>query len=150
MRLRYARLTTAGPVRAVNEDWLDFWESPDPLTREKQGSVAMIADGVGGYEHGEVASRLAVEAAIQQFQTTSSDMKPYTLLRRMFTAACSRVHEASLTELPRPEDGDHPGGRRLPGRRGLRRQRRPTPARTSSARRRSAGSPPIMSPPPYR
>jgi len=98
MRLRYARLTTAGPVRTVNEDWLDFWESPDPLTREKQGSVAMIADGVGGYQHGEVASRLAVEAAIEQFQSTTGDMKPYTLLRRMFTAACSRVHEASLTD----------------------------------------------------
>ena len=45
MRLRYARLSTLGPVRPVNEDWLDFWESPDPLTREKQGSVALLADG---------------------------------------------------------------------------------------------------------
>jgi serine/threonine protein phosphatase PrpC len=50
MRLRYARLSTTGPVRPINEDWLDFWESPDPLTREKQGSVAILADGVGGYE----------------------------------------------------------------------------------------------------
>ena len=31
MRLRYARLTTPGPVRTVNEDWLDFWEPGDPL-----------------------------------------------------------------------------------------------------------------------
>ena len=42
MRLRYARLSTTGPVRPVNEDWLDFWESPDPLVRERQGSVAMV------------------------------------------------------------------------------------------------------------
>ena len=46
MRLRYARLSTTGPVRPINEDYLDFWESPDPLTREKQGSVALLADGV--------------------------------------------------------------------------------------------------------
>jgi len=63
MRLRYARITDIGPTRPVNEDWLDFWESPDPLTREKQGSVAVLADGVGGYENGEVASRTAVDAA---------------------------------------------------------------------------------------
>jgi serine/threonine-protein kinase len=93
MRLRYARLSTAGNVRPVNEDWLDWWESPDPLTREKQGSVALLADGVGGLERGEVASRLAVEAALREFQAASPDTKPYTLLRRMFTKACSEVHD---------------------------------------------------------
>ena len=93
MRLRYARLSSTGPVRALNEDYLDFWESPDPLVREKQGSVAVIADGVGGYEHGEVASRQAVETAIQEFQSAPADTKPYTLLRAMFTAACTAVHE---------------------------------------------------------
>ena len=83
MRLRYARLSTAGTVRPVNEDWLDFWESPDPLTRERQGSVALLADGVGGYEHGEVASRLAVDTALRDFQSSpGGDVKPYTLLRR--------------------------------------------------------------------
>jgi serine/threonine protein phosphatase PrpC len=98
MRLRYARLSTTGPVRAVNEDWLDFWESPDPLTREKQGSVAILADGVGGYEHGEVASHLAVETAMKEFQSAPSDMKAYTLLRRMFASACSKVHEKAISE----------------------------------------------------
>ena len=39
MRLRYARLSTTGPVRAINEDALDFWESPDPLVRERQGNL---------------------------------------------------------------------------------------------------------------
>jgi serine/threonine protein phosphatase PrpC len=98
MRLRYARLTTTGPVRAVNEDWIDFWESPDPLIREKQGSVALIADGVGGYEHGEVASHLAVDVAMREFQDAPGDMKPYTLLRRMFAAACTQVHELAITK----------------------------------------------------
>jgi len=97
MRLRYARLTTTGPVRPINEDFLDFWESPDPLMREKQGSVAVLADGVGGYEHGEVASKLAVESAIKEFQGATGDLKPYTLLRRMFTAACSQVHDAVVS-----------------------------------------------------
>jgi serine/threonine protein phosphatase PrpC len=98
MRLRYARLSTTGPVRPLNEDWLDFWESPDPLTRERQGSVAVLADGVGGNDHGEVASRLAVETALQEFQFSSGDLKAYALLRRMFTAACSKVHERAVAE----------------------------------------------------
>src|SRR5450432_2950514 len=98
MRLRYARLTSIGPVRPVNEDWMDYWESPDPLTREKQGSVALIADGVGGYENGEVASRTAVDAALKEFQEAPGEMKPYALLRRMFTAACAQVHDKSHAE----------------------------------------------------
>ncbi len=97
MRLRYARLTTTGPVRPINEDYLDFWESPDPLTREKQGSVAILADGVGGYEHGEVASRLAVETALAEFQSAPGDTKAYTLLRRMFAGACTQVHEKAIS-----------------------------------------------------
>jgi serine/threonine-protein kinase len=97
MRLRYARHSTTGPVRPINEDFLDFWESPDPLMREKQGSVAVLADGVGGYEHGEVASRLAVESAIKEFQGATGDMKPYTILRRMFTTACSQVHDSVVS-----------------------------------------------------
>src|SRR5580658_8139485 len=100
MRLRYARLTTTGPVRPVNEDWLDWWESPDPLTREKQGSVAVLADGLGGHDHGEVASRLAVEAAIKEFQSASAEVKPYALLRRMFASACSQVHGNGLAAPP--------------------------------------------------
>jgi serine/threonine-protein kinase len=99
MRLRYARHSTTGPVRPINEDWLDFWESPDPLTREKQGSVAILADGVGGFENGEVASRLAVESAMKEFQSAAGDMKPYTLLRRMFATACSQVHDKAVSEL---------------------------------------------------
>lgn len=93
MRLRYAKLSTTGPVRPINEDWIDFWEPPDPLAREKQGSVALLADGVGGYDHGEVASRLAVEEALKVFQTAPPETAPYEVLRRMFATACTRVHD---------------------------------------------------------
>jgi serine/threonine-protein kinase len=98
MRLRYARLTTTGPVRPHNEDWLDFWESPDPLVREKQGSIALLADGVGGQANGEVASKLAVDEAIRVFQEAPGDTKAYELLRQMFATACARVHDTGLVQ----------------------------------------------------
>jgi serine/threonine-protein kinase len=97
MRLRYARLSTKG-ARPANEDSLDFWESPDPISREKQGSIAVIADGVGGLENGAIASRLAVDVAIREFQSMPGSMKPYAILRRMFTAACSEVHAKSVSD----------------------------------------------------
>jgi serine/threonine protein phosphatase PrpC len=96
MRLRYAKLSTTGPVRPINEDWIDFWEPQDPLAREKQGSVALLADGVGGYDRGEVASRMAVDEAVKVFQTSATELAPYEVLRRMFMAACTSVHDAAL------------------------------------------------------
>jgi len=98
MRLRYARLSTTGPVRPHNEDWLDFWESPDPLVREKQGSVAILADGVGGHEHGEVASHMAVDEAIRVFKEAPADTKAYELLRQMFATACARVYDTAVVQ----------------------------------------------------
>jgi len=92
MRLRYAKLSTPGPVRPINEDWIDFWEPEDPLAREKRGSVALLADGVGGYEHGEVASRTAVEESLRVFQSAPPETAPYEVLRQMFVAAAGRVH----------------------------------------------------------
>jgi serine/threonine protein phosphatase PrpC len=98
MRLRYAKLSTTGPVRPINEDWIDFWEPQDPLAREKQGSVALLADGVGGFEHGEVASRLAVDEALKIFQNAATELAPYEVLRRMFNTACTSVHDAALAK----------------------------------------------------
>jgi serine/threonine protein phosphatase PrpC len=96
MRLRYARLTTAGPIREINEDFLDFWESDDPLVREKQGSVALLADGVGGLDRGEVASRLAVEEALRVFRATPPGAEPSETLKRMFSTACAKIHDTAL------------------------------------------------------
>jgi serine/threonine-protein kinase len=98
MRLRYARLTTPGPVREINEDYLDFWESDDPLIREKQGSVALLADGVGGFNYGEVASKLAVDEALQVFKISQPTADPLDTLRSMFGIACSKVYEQAVTK----------------------------------------------------
>jgi serine/threonine protein phosphatase PrpC len=97
MNIRYARFTTAG-VRPGNEDYLDYWESPDPLVREGQGRIGLLADGVGGTEHGELASRLAVEEGIRVFRESSPGDEPAAILRRIFTAACIKVFDTSRKE----------------------------------------------------
>jgi len=102
MRLRYARLTTPGSVREINEDSMDFWEPEDPLQREKQGSLAVLADGVGGFDRGEVASRLAVDEALRVFRGDSPELPPHAILRRIFAAASTKIYETTQTDRKGP------------------------------------------------
>ncbi len=56
-----ASLTDVGLQRDNNEDSYLYWE-PEPEDEfRRKGRLAIIADGMGGYEGGQEASRLAVE-----------------------------------------------------------------------------------------
>lgn len=57
MRLTYSDRTDPGLVRANNQDACAF----DPLDFPDGGALLVVADGMGGYNGGEVASHLAVE-----------------------------------------------------------------------------------------
>ena len=64
MKVKCHQLSSAGAVRDHNEDFLVFWEPEDFSAREASGSIAILADGVGGEGNGDVASRLAAETAL--------------------------------------------------------------------------------------
>ena len=57
-RFRIYGETDIGRVRENNQDSIEWFLSPD-----EEVGLAVLADGVGGYAGGEVASRLAVEHA---------------------------------------------------------------------------------------
>src|SRR5437588_2018190 len=98
MNVRFAWLSTQGKVRSSNEDYLVCWESKDPLVREKQGGLALLADGVGGSDFGGLASKVAVEEALRVFQESPPVTDPSALLRKMFSEACAKVYETSIRE----------------------------------------------------
>jgi serine/threonine-protein kinase len=98
MDLTFAQLSDAGPVRTNNEDSLDFWRPPDEEEERLRGSVALLADGIGGQGKGEVASRLAVDTALQKFREARPDTAPNQLLWQMFTAANLAVYDAGMQE----------------------------------------------------
>ena len=55
-------LTDAGCHRAHNEDNILYVKPGEASLLKKKGVLAIVADGMGGHQAGEVASRIAIEA----------------------------------------------------------------------------------------
>ena len=98
MDLTYAELSSTGPVRPKNEDFLGFFQPSDLEEQRNRGAVAAIADGVGGQGHGELASRLAIEAVLKNFQDGPGGLQPKQAIWRMFTAANLAVYDRSMDQ----------------------------------------------------
>ena len=94
MELKVFTLSSKGPVRPKNEDYAGFWEPEEVDERHTRGSIAIIADGVGGHGRGDIASRLAVETAIRKFQECSPDMAAKAILREIFFAANMSLYDS--------------------------------------------------------
>ena len=60
-RMEAAALTDVGRQRSNNEDSYLLWVPPSDDEFLRKGRLAVVADGMGGYEGGQEASRVAVE-----------------------------------------------------------------------------------------
>jgi serine/threonine protein phosphatase PrpC len=96
MRIRpgieLAGLSDVGCQRQNNEDRYSYWEPQNEEEFLRKGRLAMVADGMGGYEGGQEASRIAVEA-IEQTYASTLDNDPQALLTAGFLAAHQRIQE---------------------------------------------------------
>lgn len=96
MRIVVGMATDTGCVREINEDAVDVIR-PDSATALKQvGVVAVVCDGMGGHEGGEVASRLAIEAFTRHI--AGAPQQPDTMLVGAITAANAAVINAAKRE----------------------------------------------------
>ena len=102
MLLSCVSKSDVGPVRKNNEDFLGFWQPSDPAERLRRGSIMIMADGVGGQGSGEVASRLAVETAIELFQKADPSLPVKRILKDLFNCVNLAVHDQGLDK---PEGG---------------------------------------------
>ena len=98
MELTYACLTSPGPVRPNNEDFLGFWEPPEEEQRRSHGAAAVIADGVGGQDRGEVASQMAVEVALRMFREAKENIPPRNVLWDVINAANLAVYDKGMDQ----------------------------------------------------
>ena len=98
MELKVFTLSSKGPVRPKNEDSAGFWEPEEVDERQTRGSIAIVADGVGGHGQGDVASKLAVETAIRKFQECSPDMPAKAILREIFFGANMALYDSKAND----------------------------------------------------
>jgi len=96
MELIYAELSSPGPARENNEDFVGSWQPQTLDEKRSRGAVAILADGVGGLERGEVASRLAVETALKTFREAPGEQTPQQLITQMFNAANLAVYDKGM------------------------------------------------------
>ncbi len=94
--VEYAQITDPGRIREHNEDYLGFVPAESPEEAHARGWLFVLADGVGGQERGEVASRLAVESVTSGFRTATPGEPLTVSLPRLIQAANSQVFESGL------------------------------------------------------
>src|ERR1700675_86426 len=85
-----ASLTDVGCQRDNNEDSYLYWEPAGEEEFQRKGRLAVIADGMGGHEGGQEASRLAVETVREVYDQAFHD-DPQAALVESFAAAHARI-----------------------------------------------------------
>jgi protein phosphatase len=81
-----ASLTDVGRQRANNEDACLYWEPAADEELVRKGRLAVIADGMGGYDGGQEASRLAVDTVRHIYETDPNDDPQMALVSGLRTA----------------------------------------------------------------
>ncbi len=98
LTVRVGAATDTGPVREQNEDAVLISE-PDPKMLETNGLLLAVADGMGGYQRGEVASRIAVDTLKEIFyESPLEENEIPDRLKKAFRTANERIYEDGSAE----------------------------------------------------
>jgi len=84
-----------GCLRQSNEDCFGYWEPEDDGQFLCKGRLAVVADGMGGYEGGQEASRLAVETLVAVYRDFGGD-DPQQALVKALQAAHEQIRQYSF------------------------------------------------------
>jgi PPM family protein phosphatase len=95
--LEFVERTDVGRVRDHNEDYLGYASPATPAQVRTHGWLFVLADGVGGHEKGEVASKPAVESLVAGFHNAKDGESHSTVLQRLVQQANTSVFEAAVT-----------------------------------------------------
>jgi PPM family protein phosphatase len=93
--IELAALSDVGCQRANNEDRYSYWEPADDQQFLLKGRLAIVADGMGGYEGGQEASRIAVEV-IEELYANAVAGDPRSWLVSSFQMAHNRIQDYAV------------------------------------------------------
>jgi serine/threonine protein phosphatase PrpC len=95
--LEFVARTDVGRVRDHNEDYLGHASPATPAQVRTHGWLFVLADGVGGQEQGEVASKTAVERMVGGFHSSKDGESHSSVLQRLVQQANTAVLDAAVT-----------------------------------------------------
>ena len=84
-----------GCQRQNNEDSFGYWEPEDDQQFLRKGRLAVVADGMGGYEGGQEASRMAVETLVAVYRDFGGN-DPQAALVEALQAAHEQIRQYSF------------------------------------------------------
>ena len=93
--LEAASLSDIGLQRANNEDSYLYWEPDSDEEFRRKGRLAIVADGMGGYDGGQEASRIAVETVRHIYDRDFRD-DPQQALISGFESAHTCIHRYAM------------------------------------------------------
>jgi PPM family protein phosphatase len=96
LEIDFAELSDTGRVRLENEDCVGHVAPDTSEQARSHGWLFAVADGVGGHEKGEVASRTAIETVLEGFREASRGEPLSGLLEKLVRRANTKVLDASM------------------------------------------------------
>ncbi len=97
LRLQVAQHTDVGCTRSINEDNLITVLPEDPHIFSSKGALFVVADGMGGHNHGERASELAV-TTVREAYYQSTDTDNTTSLTQAIQQAHARIYAENMAQ----------------------------------------------------
>lgn len=94
MALEWRAETSRGLVRPENED---AWLVVSLLLGRRQMWLAMVADGIGGHDGGEIASSLAVDAIKQYVSENFFEDNPGQVLKQAILYGNGRIRQSAMS-----------------------------------------------------